>query len=174
MRKYNDNSVAPIIAIDFDNTISIGDKYPECGKLRPYAKEVINFLTDIGVKIVIYTSRDAAINQDEQIVCDDLTPMITYLKENGIRYASINKSVQFAPFLYNSRKVYAHRYLDDRNFGFTDNDDVFLGVLYDTLAHLLDVPVKMAADTCEEIRNNHEVKFCEIEQYKGYVKEFWK
>jgi len=174
MRKYNDNSVAPIIAIDFDNTISIGDKYPECGKLRPYAKEVINFLTDIGVKIVIYTSRDAAINQDEQVVCDDLTPMITYLKENGIRYASINKSVQFAPFLYNSRKVYAHRYLDDRNFGFNDSVSVFPNMLFDTLVHLLDIPEKIAYYTCEEIRNNREIKFYEIEQYKGYVKEFWK
>lgn len=177
MRKFLDNSMAPIIAIDFDNTISMGDHYPGCGELRPYTKEVINFLIDIGVKIVIYTSRDVAINQeihvgDIMVVHDDITPMTTYLKENGIKYSAINKSVQFAPFSYNSRKIYAHLYVDDRGYGWQDEPNVMLKVLEHILIQILDLPGRLVIPLVERVGRN-EVTFTDIEQYKTYVKEYW-
>ena len=89
-RKYNDSSVAPIVAIDFDGTISMGDCYPTTGRIRRYAKEVINFLVDCGIKVVIYTSRDVATNQDTYKVYDDITPMIGFLNNHGVRFSAIS------------------------------------------------------------------------------------
>lgn len=128
---YADNAVAPIIAIDFDGTINIDEegKYPECGDARPWARTVINFMHKLGIKIVIWTSRDVAYNQDEKKMYDHLTPMLNFLESRGIEYDAINKSIQFAPYHYNGRKVYAHMYVDDRGFGWVDDEEVFLDVL---------------------------------------------
>ena len=138
--RFRDNAEMPIIAIDFDDTISITHKcYPECGKPRMHAKQVINFMHKLGIKIVIWTSRDVAFNQDEKKLYDHVTPMIKWLDENDIHYDAVNKSVQFAPYSYNGRKIYAHMYVDDRNYmgglHFADNgnDPVFLMVLEEFL-----------------------------------------
>jgi hypothetical protein len=135
MKKFNDSAVMPIIAIDFDDTINIGgaDTYPICGKPRPWAKEVINFMHKLGIKIVIWTSRDVAYNQDEKRMYDHVSPMIEFLDNNKIHYDAINKSIQFAPYAYNGRKVYAHMYVDDRGYGWNGagngDDSVFLNIL---------------------------------------------
>ena len=135
MKKYNDKAPMPIIAIDFDDTININgsETYPVCGNVRPWAKEVINFMNKLGIKIVIWTSRDVAYNQDEKKMYDHMSPMIDWLDENGVHYDAINKSIQFAPYAYNGRKVYAHMYVDDRAYGWDGADDgddsVFLSVL---------------------------------------------
>lgn len=123
--KFNDKAPMPIIAIDFDDTINIGgsDTYPVCGEVRPWAKEVINFMHKLGIKIVIWTSRDVAYNQDEKKMYDHMSPMIDWLDANGIHYDAINKSIQFAPYAYNGRKVYAHMYVDDRAFGWNGSED---------------------------------------------------
>lgn len=133
--KFTDSAEMPIIAIDFDGTINIGGEsnYPMCGRVRPYAKKVMNFMHKLGIKIVIWTSRDVAYNQEERRMYDHLTPMLNFLKDNDVHYDAINKSIQFAPYAYNGRKVYAHMYVDDRAFGWEGsddgNDDIFLKVL---------------------------------------------
>ena len=133
--KFNDKAPMPIIAIDFDDTINVlgCNKYPECGEVRLWAKEVINFMSKLGIKIVIWTSRDVAYNQDEKKMYDHMSPMIDWLDANGIHYDAINKSIQFAPYAYNGRKVYAHMYVDDRAFGWhgasNGKDEIFLMVL---------------------------------------------
>lgn len=135
MMRFIDNSVAPIIAIDFDGTINVGgeDTYPKCGKLRIWAKEVMDFMHKLGIKTVIWTSRDVAYNQEEKKMYDHMSPMIEWLDENNVHYDAINKSIQFAPYHYNGRKVYAHMYVDDRAFGWRGaddgNDEMFLEVL---------------------------------------------
>ena len=117
--KFNDSAPMPIIAIDFDDTINVlgSHTYPECGEVRLWAKEVIDFMHTLGIKIVIWTSRDVAYNQDEKKMYDHMSPMIEWLDANEIHYDAINKSIQFAPYHYNGRKVYAHMYVDDRAFG---------------------------------------------------------
>lgn len=132
-RKFQDSAIAPIIAWDFDDTINIngGHKYPECGEIRKYTREIINLLHDIGVKNIIWTSRDVAYVQEEGMIYDDLTPAIKFLDDNDIHYDAINKSVQFSPWHVNSRKVYAHMYVDDRAFGWAEHcdQDIMLCVL---------------------------------------------
>jgi len=171
-RKYKDQSIAPIVAFDFDGTISQGDHYPDCGPIRPYAKEVINFLTDSGVKVVINTSRDVAIDQDVLKVHDDVTPMIEYLDSNGIRYSAVNKSFQFAPFLYNSRKVYAHMYIDDRGYGWIESYGAMIYVLHNILTELLDVPLETANLICSKISRGGSIANEAVAMSK-YIKRFW-
>lgn len=133
--KFNDKAPMPIIAIDFDDTINVmgSHTYPECGEVRLWAKEVMDFMHKLGIKIVIWTSRDVAYNQDEKKMYDHMSPMIDWLDANEIHYDAINKSIQFAPYAYNGRKVYAHMYVDDRAYGWhgADNgkDEMFLLVL---------------------------------------------
>ena len=76
--------------------------------IRPWAKTVINFMHALGIKIVIWTSRDVAYNQDEKQMYDHLTPMLKFLEDQDVKYDAINKSVQFSPYAYNGRKIYAH------------------------------------------------------------------
>lgn len=149
--KFNDSAPMPIIAIDFDDTINVlgGDTYPQCGEVRLWAKEVINFMHKLGIKIVIWTSRDVAYNQDEKQMYDHMTPMIEWLDKNEIHYDAINKSIQFAPYHYNGRKVYAHMYVDDRAYGWHGADDgkdeMFLLVLESFMRRVCKFP-RIAAD----------------------------
>lgn len=171
-RKYEDNSVAPIIAMDFDGTISVGDSFPQPKVIRQFAKEVINFLVDAGVKVVIYSSRDVAINQDTYQVHDDITPMVDFLRSNNVRYSAINKSVQFAPFRYNSRKVYAHMYVDDRGYGWIESPCAMIYVLRDILTDLLCVDSDLADMICSMISRGECTKYVAHEIGK-HIEDFW-
>ena len=132
-RKYKDNSIAPIVAIDFDGTISVGDSFPQPKEIRKFAKEVINFLVDCGIKVVIYTSRDVAINQDTYTVYDDITNQVTkYL-------------VQRAEIL-TQRGVGKDKIILDPGIGFAKNTEQNLTIMRD-LASLTayGYPVLLAA-----------------------------
>lgn len=120
MKPFIDNSVAPIIAIDFDGTICTGNSYPDPhnGQLRPYTKEVMNFMYDVGIKVVIWTNRK---NIKDTDVKDKLL-MKQWLDEMGIKYHTVNDSTEFAPFKYYGRKMYAHMFVDDRSYGFSMHD----------------------------------------------------
>ena len=120
MKPFIDNSVAPIIAIDFDGTICTGDSYPDPhnGKLRPFAKEIINFMYDVGIKVVIWTNRKNVKGTDIK----DKLLMKQWLDEMGIKYHTVNDSTEFAPFKYYGRKLYAHMFVDDRGYGFSCHD----------------------------------------------------
>ena len=136
MKTFIDNSIAPIIAIDFDNTIFIGDSYPDPhgGRLRPYIKEVINFMYDVGIKVVIWTNRKNVKGTDIK----DKLLMKQWLDELGIKYHTVNDSTEFAPFKYYGRKLYAHMFVDDRAYGFNYSDQyIMLKVLYEFLTNIV-------------------------------------
>lgn len=97
-----------IIAIDFDGTI-VENKFPSIGNLLPEAKESINFLYNCGHKIIIWTSRGG----------DQLLDAVNFLTENDIHFHRINDNLPENTKQYgsNSRKIYAHRYIDDHNIG---------------------------------------------------------
>ena len=183
MKKFKDNSKAPIIAFDFDGTITTdANTFPECGNLRPYAKEVINFLMDIGVNVVIYTSRDTAIVQESLIVVDHITPMVRFLNINGIRFSSINKSIQFASFHYNSRKIYAHMYIDDRAFGwnlFGNSKYTLIYALATILEDILGISGETVDTICGAIVNangnaNDYILYNDLTHaLRDYIEEYW-
>lgn len=136
MKHFIDNSVAPIVAIDFDGTICIGESYPDPvhGILRPFAKEAINFMYDVGIKVVIWTNRKNVKGTDIK----DKLLMKQWLDKLGIKYHTVNDSTEFAPFKYYGRKLYAHMFVDDRAYGFNYNDKyIMLKVLYEFLINIV-------------------------------------
>ena len=171
MKYFIDNSIAPIIAIDFDGTICIGDGYPDPhnGQLRPYAKEVINFLYDVGVKVVIWTNRKNVPGTDIK----DKLLMKQWLDEQGIKYHTVNDSTEFAPFKYYGRKLYAHMFVDDRGFGFDCNDRfVMTNVLRGFLKQIMGCYHNIVDDISYAITHDEEPYIEDIEYVKEVVRQW--
>ena len=106
-----------IIAIDFDGTIVEHD-FPEIGKLKPHAKEIINRLFEQGHKIIIWTCRSTQIHKTPN---STIFAVKDFLLTNGIRFHTINNNyagLGFQP----SPKVYADLYIDDRQLGGIPDD----------------------------------------------------
>lgn len=173
MKKFRDDSIAPIVAMDFDGTLCLPEDYPWIGDMRPFADKVMKFMIDIGIKVVIYTSRDVAINQDKIEVIDDVSPMVSWLHRNNIPFSAINKSIQFAPFFYNSRKIYAHRYVDDRSAGWVESKMAMIYVLADILENLLDINQTDIGAITGMISRGEEIDNGIIRKFREYVEEFW-
>ncbi|SRR5690554_5226229 len=97
-----------IIAIDFDGTICRGT-YPNIDGLMPYAKESIQALKIDDHYIIINTCRTGS----------KLLKAINWLLEQKIPFDRVNDNHPGNVALYksNSRKVYAHIYVDDKNVG---------------------------------------------------------
>lgn len=97
-----------IVAIDFDGTI-VENQFPKIGELMPGAVEYIRKLHEDGHKIIIWTCRSG----------DNLLDAGTFLKLEGIPFHELNDNLADNVQLYgnNSRKVYAHCYVDDKNVG---------------------------------------------------------
>jgi hypothetical protein len=96
------------IAIDFDNTISRG-KYPAIDGLQPYAKETINRLFADGHYLIINTCRSG----------EQLLQAINWMLQQGVSFHRVNDNNPENTAIYgnNSRKIYAHLYIDDKNLG---------------------------------------------------------
>lgn len=97
-----------IIAVDFDGTICRGT-YPAIDGLQPYAREIVNRLYDEGHYIIINTCRSG----------ENLLTAVNWMLEQGLRFHRVNDNHPEQTALYNnnSRKIYAHIYIDDKNLG---------------------------------------------------------
>lgn len=102
MKKY-----AEIYAVDFDGTLNLAEKYPQMGKPN---KELIRFLQEVqrkGDKVILWTCREG----------EFLKAAVRFCEENGLKFDAVNdnlrENVEF--FQNNSRKIYAHYYIDERN-----------------------------------------------------------
>ncbi|KAA6343110.1 hypothetical protein EZS27_009176 [termite gut metagenome] len=97
-----------IIAIDFDGTLHAG-QWPGIGTPAPYAIEVMRKLKADGHYLIIWTCREG----------ERQTEMINWLLERGIPFDKVNdhQSGGVEIYGYNSRKVYAHLYIDDKQVG---------------------------------------------------------
>lgn len=97
-----------ILAIDFDGTLHMG-QFPEIGIPMPYAIEKMKQLKADGHYIIINTCR-----------CDaDLLKAINWMCRKGIPFDCINENHPENVEKYNSdsRKIYAHIYVDDKQVG---------------------------------------------------------
>jgi hypothetical protein len=97
-----------IIAIDFDGTISRGP-YPAINGLQPLAANTINALALQGHFIIINTCRNG----------DLLAEAVNFLRASGIHFDLVNENnpESIAEYGGNTRKIFAHVYIDDRNLG---------------------------------------------------------
>lgn len=97
-----------IIALDFDGTICFG-KYPNIEGIQPLAKKYIQKLKADGHYLIINTCRSG----------EYLVQAINWLLENEIPFDRVNDNepTQTAMYQNNSRKIYAHIYIDDKQIG---------------------------------------------------------
>jgi len=164
MELFNDGHPRPIIAIDFDGCITTRNVFPDISELRPYAREVINFLYDIGVIVVLWTCRENRPHPSlNKYIIPYLQRACDFLDHEGIKFHGINSSIEFAPFEYESRKIYANMYVDDKAFGWKDTDNIMVDVLCEFLKRELNIPLSIVASVRYDIINRREVS----------VDEFW-
>lgn len=171
MKPFIDNSIAPIVAIDFDGTICIGDSYPDPhgGKVRPYTKEVMNFMYDVGIKVVIWTNRKNVKGTDIK----DKLLMKQWLDEMGIKYHTVNDSTEFAPFKYYGRKMYAHMFVDDRSFGFSHNDHHVMSKMLETfLVNIVGCSRYTSASIVHHLCRGEQPPADEVEHVKDKIRNW--
>ncbi len=102
-----------IFAVDFDGTIVEGWRpdgeiyHPEIGPLRSGAREALLLMRERGHTIIIWTCRDG----------DEREKIAEYLRSAGVPFDYINEHHPelMHTFGNNTRKVWAHYYIDDRN-----------------------------------------------------------
>jgi len=97
-----------IIAVDFDGTLHDGH-WPDIGNPKYFSVEVMQRLKADGHYLIIWTCREG----------ERQTEMINWLIGQGIPFDRVNDHKPESVELYgcNSRKVYAHLYIDDKQVG---------------------------------------------------------
>jgi hydroxymethylpyrimidine pyrophosphatase-like HAD family hydrolase len=96
-----------IIAIDFDGTI-VEHRYPEIGRIRPFAFEALKALQEKQHRLILWTHRAG----------EELNKAVVFCREKGIEFYAVNKNYPEEKWSENeSRKILADIYIDDRNIG---------------------------------------------------------
>lgn len=95
-------SYKPIVAVDFDGTLSIDSQYPDIGQFNTPLYEALMRLREIGWSIVLWTCREGK----------ELKEAVVWCANNGLEFDAINENPSHVPF--KSRKVVADMYIDDR------------------------------------------------------------
>ncbi len=99
-----------LISVDFDGTI-VDHSFPEIGEFLEGALETLKDLQEAGHILILNTCRE-----DERRAY--LTEAVDHMKKHGIEFASVNTNRPEDEFRDKpGRKIYAHIYIDDRNFG---------------------------------------------------------
>lgn len=113
---YNGEASMPIVAFDFDGVVAVNSEdshYPsisdKCENKDMHM--LINYLHDIGVKVGIWTCRE---HEARRI-------MEEWLNKHNYKIDFINDTSDYAPYVYNPRKIFAHLYVDDRGYGWHGN-----------------------------------------------------
>ena len=100
-----------IIAVDFDGTLC-KNKWPEIGDPND---ELIQYLImmqkTVGARLILWTCR----------IGEMLDNAITWCLEQGIQFDAVNKNLPdiIEEFGSDTRKIFANRYIDDRNFWYS-------------------------------------------------------
>ena len=95
-----------IIAVDFDGTLCT-DEWPDIGK--PIHR-VLNYVKDqkeIGAKLILWTCRTGA----------NLDAAVRWCDRMGVIFDAVNENLPetISAFGQDTRKIFAHEYLDDRS-----------------------------------------------------------
>ena len=96
-----------LIAVDFDGTI-VEHEYPAIGKDIPFAIETLKQLQEEGHDLVLWTYRAGK----------ELEDAVEYCKSKGLEFFAVNAAYPGDELdSYNSRKINADIFIDDRNVG---------------------------------------------------------
>lgn len=113
------NRLPYILAVDFDGTLC-EDKFPEIGASNScLISALINLKRDKqdSVKLILWTCRDN--NTPER----HLDRAVAFCKEQGLEFDAVNENLPEVKALFgnnDTRKVYADKYLDDKNLSIKD------------------------------------------------------
>jgi hypothetical protein len=96
------------IAVDFDGTI-VEHRYPEIGKEVLFAFETLRALQKQKHQLILWTYRSGK----------ELDEAVEYCRRNGVEFYAVNSSYPEEQFDddYDSRKIDADIFIDDRNIG---------------------------------------------------------
>ena len=97
-------SYRPIVAVDFDGTLSLDSQYPNIGRFNTPLYEALMKLKSIGWSIVLWTCREGK----------ELKEAVEWCKMNGLEFDAINENPPEVSF--KSRKVVADMYIDDNAY----------------------------------------------------------
>lgn len=97
-------SYNPIVAVDFDGTLSLDSQYPNIGRFNTHLYEALMKLKGIGWSIVLWTCREGK----------ELREAVEWCANNGLEFDAINENPSEVPF--KSHKVVADMYIDDRAY----------------------------------------------------------
>ena len=97
-------SYKPIVAVDFDGTLSLDSQYPNIGRFNTHLYEALMKLKGIGWLIVLWTCREGK----------ELKEAVEWCANNGLKFDAINENPPEVSF--KSRKVVADMYIDDRAY----------------------------------------------------------
>lgn len=106
--KRNEWDKSLVIAVDFDNTLTIDNKFPEIGDENPRAFDFLKKLQTEGIKIILHTMRGG----------ECLQKAIEWCSERDFVFDGIGKH-PYQDVILDSivPKCFAHFYIDDRNVG---------------------------------------------------------
>lgn len=102
-----------IIAVDFDGTLCT-NKYPEIGEPVSRVIEYVKRKKEEGCKIILWTCRTG----------EKLQEAVQWCVDRGIIFDTINANVAeiIDTFDSESRKIFAHEYIDDRAVGIDEQN----------------------------------------------------
>ncbi len=94
-----------IIAVDFDGTLC-ENHWPKIGRENKELLEVLSFLRQLGALSVLWTCREG----------EDLEMALEWCDARGLRFDAVNENCPcvMEHFQWNTRKVHADEYWDDR------------------------------------------------------------
>lgn len=95
-----------IIAVDFDGTLC-ENKYPKIGEPNEQIIAYILAMKQLGARLILWTCRAGKLLQDA----------VDWCGERGIIFDAVNENLPdiIEYFGGDTRKVYAHEYIDDKN-----------------------------------------------------------
>lgn len=95
-----------IIAVDFDGTLC-ENKYPKIGEPNEQIIAYIRGMKKLGARLILWTCRAWKLLQDA----------VEWCSERGIVFDAVNENLPdiIEYFGGDTRKVYAHEYIDDKN-----------------------------------------------------------
>ena len=117
------------IALDFDNTLTIGQNFPETGLPRLWLIERAKQWKDDGHRLIMWTCREDVYPDD--LACFSprlyLTEAVAFCKMFGLEFDAVNCGITEAqhPEMRFSRKIFADLYIDDKSVSFNDENETF-------------------------------------------------
>ena len=100
------STLPPIMAVDFDGTL-VEDDFPDIGRERFNMCNFVRNAQYLGIRTILWTSRTG----------DALKAAIEWCEDHDLHFTTVNENIPEVIELtgYDTRKVYANVYIDDRN-----------------------------------------------------------